>query len=203
MPLPTSINDLSTTAANNYPAGSDAPSVLDDTLRQHASFIATLRDTKVGTTDTATLTNKTLTAPVISTIVNTGTLTLPTSTDTLIGRDTTDTLTNKTLTSPAMVGAPVEDIFTITDGASVDLSPANGTIQLWTLTNNRTPISPTAWTAGQAITLMINNGSGYTITWTSVGVTWLPSGAAAPTLASSGYTKVVLWKVGTTIYGTY
>lgn len=46
-----------------------------------------------------TLTNKTLTAPVIATIVNTGTLTLPTSTDTLIGRDTTDTLTNKTITS--------------------------------------------------------------------------------------------------------
>ena len=46
---------------------------------------------------TQTLTNKTLTAPVISSIVNTGTLTLPTSTDTLVGRATTDTLTNKTL----------------------------------------------------------------------------------------------------------
>jgi len=51
---------------------------------------------------TQTLTNKTLTAPVISTISNTGTLTLPTSTDTLVGRATTDTLTNKTLTSPAI-----------------------------------------------------------------------------------------------------
>ena len=37
----------------------------------------------VGTTDTQTLTNKTLTAPVISTITNTGTLTLPTTTGTL------------------------------------------------------------------------------------------------------------------------
>ena len=35
-------------------------------------------------------------------IVNTGTLTLPTSTDTLVGRATTDTLTNKTLTSPTL-----------------------------------------------------------------------------------------------------
>jgi len=55
-------------------------------------------------TGTQTLTNKTLTAPVIATIVNTGTLTLPTSTDTIVGRATTDTLTNKTLTSPIISG---------------------------------------------------------------------------------------------------
>lgn len=48
-------------------------------------------------TGTQTLTNKTLTSPVIGTIVNTGTLTLPTSTDTLVGRATTDTLTNKSI----------------------------------------------------------------------------------------------------------
>src|SRR6056300_1185463 len=46
-----------------------------------------------------TLTNKTLTTPVISSISNTGTLTLPTSTDTIVGRATTDTLTNKTINS--------------------------------------------------------------------------------------------------------
>lgn len=51
----------------------------------------------VGTTATQTLTNKTLTSPVIGSIVNTGTLTLPTSTDTLVGRATTDSLTNKTI----------------------------------------------------------------------------------------------------------
>jgi hypothetical protein len=47
-------------------------------------------------------TGPTLSGPVISTIVNTGTITLPTSTDTLVGRATTDTLTNKTLTSPVI-----------------------------------------------------------------------------------------------------
>jgi hypothetical protein len=68
-----------------------------------ASLILTLpdvsgtADTLVSATSTTTLTNKTLTAPVISTIVNTGTLTLPTSTDTLVGQATTDTLTNKTI----------------------------------------------------------------------------------------------------------
>ncbi len=46
---------------------------------------------------TQTLTSKTLTAPIISSISNTGTLTLPTDTDTLVGRTTTDTLENKSI----------------------------------------------------------------------------------------------------------
>mgnify|MGYP000510079838 CR=1 FL=1 len=55
-------------------------------------------DSTVATlTGSQTLTNKTLTTPVISSISNTGTLTLPTSTDTVVGRATTDTLTNKTI----------------------------------------------------------------------------------------------------------
>jgi hypothetical protein len=58
--------------------------------------------TVVTLTGTQTLTNKTLTAPVISSISNSGTITLPTSTDTLVGRATTDTLTNKTLTTPIL-----------------------------------------------------------------------------------------------------
>lgn len=57
----------------------------------------------VTTTDTQTLTNKTLTAPVISTISNTGTVTLPTATDTLVGRATTDTLSNKTFSDTLRV----------------------------------------------------------------------------------------------------
>jgi hypothetical protein len=56
----------------------------------------------VTTSSVDILTGKTLTSPRISSITNTGTLTLPTSTDTLVGRATTDTLTNKTLTSPTL-----------------------------------------------------------------------------------------------------
>ena len=55
-------------------------------------------------TGTETLTNKTLTAPIISSISNTGTLTLPTSTDTLVGRATTDTLTNKSIVATQLSG---------------------------------------------------------------------------------------------------
>lgn len=57
-----------------------------------------------------TLTNKTLTSPVISSISNTGTLTLPTTTDTLVGRATTDTLSGKSisLTTNTITGTIAE-----------------------------------------------------------------------------------------------
>lgn len=54
----------------------------------------------VGTSDSQTLTNKTLTAPVISSISNGGTVTIPSGTDTLVSRTASETLSNKTLTSP-------------------------------------------------------------------------------------------------------
>lgn len=72
----------------------------------------------VTTTGTQTLTNKTLTAPIISTISNSGTLTLPSSTDTLVGRATTDTLTNKTLVAPAL-GTPASGVLTNCTGLPV------------------------------------------------------------------------------------
>ena len=62
-------------------------------------------DTVVLRTTAQTLTNKTLTTPIISVISNSGNLTLPSgSADTLVGRATTDTLTNKTLTAPTISG---------------------------------------------------------------------------------------------------
>jgi hypothetical protein len=80
---------------------------------------------------TETLTNKTLTAPVIATIVNTGTLTLPTSTDTLVGRATTDTLTNKTITGAIITAGSINNTpigaTTTNTGAFTTLN-ASGTI---------------------------------------------------------------------------
>lgn len=77
----------------------------------------------VDKTTAQTLINKTLTAPIIATISNTGTLTLPTSTDTLVGRATTDTLTNKTLTSPTMtapiLGTPASGTLTNATGLPI------------------------------------------------------------------------------------
>ena len=85
-------------------------------------------DSTVATlTGSQTLTNKTLTTPVISSISNTGTLTLPTSTDTLVGRDTTDTLPNKTATDLVVTtasGAAGLDVISTdagTNGAEVEV----------------------------------------------------------------------------------
>jgi hypothetical protein len=55
MPVPSSINDLSTTAGSNSPAGSETPGEGDNYLRSHGAFIATLRDKLNGTSDTGTV----------------------------------------------------------------------------------------------------------------------------------------------------
>jgi hypothetical protein len=94
-------------------------------------------DSTVATlTGSQTLTNKTLTAPVISTIANTGTLTLPTSTDTIVGRATTDTLTNKTLTSPAINNATSTGSIMVSpeERTTVAATAATGTINFDAIT---------------------------------------------------------------------
>lgn len=110
----------------------------------------------------------------------------------LVGVSDTQTLTNKTFTGYT------ETVFNITDTNSVTLNPANGTIQRWTLGGFRTAIT-TSIGEGQSITLMVDDGSAYTITWSTV--TWRNNTGVAPTLATSGYTVIVLWKAGGVVYG--
>jgi len=113
----------------------------------------------------------------------------------------TQTLTNKTLTTPdistpTMTGTIVEDVYTIT-GTSVTLEPDNGSIQLHTLSGATTYSD--GFTAGEAITLMIDDGSANTVTWPTM--TWINNSGSAPTLATTGFTVVALWKAGSTLYG--
>lgn len=115
----------------------------------------------------------------------------------------TATLTNKTLTAPTITGAVLndgytEEVYSVT-GTTPALSPTNGSIQTWTLSANSTPTAGT-WAAGQSIILMVT-ASSYTVTWPSVTWSKVGGGGAAPSLTSSGQTCVILWKVGSTLYG--
>jgi len=165
----------------------------------------------VGTTDTQTLTNKTISYAdntLTGVVGTTDTQTLTNKTisyadNTLtgvVGTTATQTLTNKTVEKLILNDGYTEEVFAITDGATVNLDPNNGSIQTWTLGANRTP-GQANWAAGQSITLMVDDGTARTITWTTLAVVWETNGGAAPTLALTGFTVIVLWKVGTTIYG--
>ena len=122
----------------------------------------------------------------------------------------TQTLTNKTIntstfTDPIIVGTILEDVYTISDGAAFEIDPGNGSIQLITLGASRTP-KATNFANGESVTLMVDDGTAYTITWTDSmfggsGVVWKTNAGVAPTLNTSGYTVITLWKVGGQVYG--
>ena len=122
---------------------------------------------------------------------------------TVVTASNTLTLTNKTLTDPVIIGAITEDIYDITDGAAFEIDPSNGTIQTITLGASRTP-KATNFAAGESVTLMVLDGTAYALTWTDTtfgtsGVTWV--GGTAPTLDTTKYTVIELWKVGSQVYG--
>ena len=127
-------------------------------------------------TGTQTLTNKTLTAPAISSIFNTGTITLPLDTTTLVGRGTTDTLTNKRITSR------VE-----TQVTTATLVPASNNYDQFCITAQSTPLAignPTGTpTDGQKIILRIkDDGTARALTW---GADYRAIGVVLPTATTA------------------
>ena len=99
-----------------------------------------------------------------------------------------------TLDDLTITGAIDEAVYNLTGTA---LDPANGTIQYKTLAANTTLTD--SLSEGEAMTLMIDDGSAYTLTFPTI--TWVNNGGTAPTLATTGYTVFALWKVSTTLYG--
>lgn len=130
----------------------------------------------VGTTDAQTLTNKTLTSPVIGTISNTGTLTLPTSTDTLVGRDTIDTLTNKRITNRVVAAGTTSGTITPT-GDTADIFTMLG------LSGTTTIAAPSGTpTNGQKIIFRIrDDGTARALNWTTTSGGYRIVGLVLPT----------------------
>jgi len=118
----------------------------------------------------------------------------------VVGSSDTQTLTNKTLDGVTIEDAQTDTVYAIS-GTTPAISPNNGAIQTWTLSGNSTPTEGT-WANGQGIILMVDDGSSYTLTWTSLIDTWL-NADGAPTLPSTGYITLALWKVGGSIYALY
>jgi hypothetical protein len=124
------------------------------------------------------------------TMTNTTSVTFPTTgtLSTLLG---TETLSNKTLLS-------YKETVVALSGTTPSIGTINGTIQTWTMTGNSTPTS--ALVDGESVTLMINDGTNFTINWNTVAVTWL--GGVAPVLSTTGLTVIVLWKASGIVYGS-
>lgn len=109
------------------------------------------------------------------------------------------TLTDKTFDGAVLNNGYTEEVFSVT-GTAPALSPTNGSIQTWVLSGNSTPTAG-VWASGQSIVLVIDDGTDFTITWTTLAVVWKTDGGIAPTLNTAGETLISLWKVGTTVYG--
>lgn len=105
-----------------------------------------------------------------------------------------------TISGPTINDGYTEEVYAIPSSTTPALSPTNGSIQTWTLTGVSTPTAGT-WASGQSMTLMVDDGTANTIDWSSVAVTWKTDAGVAPTLNTSGYTVIQLWKVSTVIYG--
>ena len=152
-----------------------------------------------------TLASVTLTTPTISSITNTGTLTLPNQTDTLVGRATTDVLTNKTLTSPVMttpslgvasatsinkvaITAPatgstltIADGATLTASATATVSGTNTGDQTISITGDVTASGSTG-----ALASTVTKINGTSLAGLATGILKNTTGTGVPSIAVSG-----------------
>lgn len=118
--------------------------------------------------------------------------------DTVTGRGATTT-NGVTVGSIAINGEIVEDVYINSSvTGSLTLDPANGTIQVLTLTGSVTSVTDSL-ANGEAITIVFSTGgSSYTITgWPTT--KWV--GGSAPTIDTTNNSIIVLWKANSVLYG--
>ena len=127
-------------------------------------------------------TSPTLVTPNFSSIINTGTLSLPTTTDTLVGQAGTVTLTNKRVTPR---------IQSTTSGATI--TPTGDTADQYEVTAlavTATIAAPSGTpTDGQRLILRIkDNGTRQTLSWTTTSGAYRAVGVTLPTTTTAAIT---------------
>jgi len=140
------------TAASTIPTTDLSGTISNAQLANSTITLGSSTLTLGGTT--TTVAGLTLTSPTIATILNTGTLTLPTATDTLVGRATTDTLTNKSISGSTN---------TLSDIGNASLTNSSVTINGNSVSlggsTTVTAVNPNALTIGTGLTGTSYNGS--------------------------------------------
>jgi len=183
---------------------SDLDSVSTARTNLGLGTMATQNSTNVSISG-GTLASVTITTPTISSITNTGTLTLPNQTDTLVGRATTDTLTNKTLTSPVMttpslgvasatsvnkvaITAPATgSTLTIVDGATLTAS-ATATVSGTNTGDQTISITGDVTASGSTgvLTSTVTKINGTSLAGLATGILKNTTGTGVPSIALSG-----------------
>jgi len=115
----------------------------------------------------------------------------------VVGTTDTQTLTNKTITQLIFNNLPVHG-YSSFSSSSFTLSDTNDFLQIWMLSADATVTD--SWSNNRSALILIDDQSARTITsWPTM--TWINNGGNAPTLKTSGYTAVFLFKTDSSLNG--
>jgi hypothetical protein len=105
-------------------------------------------------------------------------------------------LSGGTMTGNLTLDAYTEKVATLATSGSIALNPSTGTTLSCAAAGTVTFTD--SLSSGQSISLLLTNGSSYTINWPTT--TWVTAaGNTAPTLSASN--TLVFWKISSTLYG--
>jgi hypothetical protein len=105
-------------------------------------------------------------------------------------------LSGGTMTGNLTLDAYTEKVATLATSGTIALNPSTGTTLSCAAAGTVTFTD--SLSSGQSISLLLTNGSTYTINWPTT--TWVTAaGNTAPTLSASN--TLVFWKISSTLYG--